>query len=107
MTKPSKKNKSRSGINKIMAEIWVCILCRNFKVSERKYSKKPNFEWTFSRTLSKSRKARITPKDAQFCQVHFSHRTLISTYTQFSKKRQKNFLFLLNVCNEAFLENCE
>ena len=31
-------------------------------------------KWPFLRTLSNGRKARPTPKNAQFCQVYFSHR---------------------------------
>ena len=30
--------------------------------------KMPTFDWPVSRTLDKATKARITPKDAQFCQ---------------------------------------
>ena len=40
-------------------------------------SHKPTFEWPFLRSLSKGIKAKITPKDAQFCQVHFSYRTFL------------------------------
>ena len=40
-----------------------------------KHRKNPTFEWPFLRTLSNGRKARITPKDAEFCQVYFSQRT--------------------------------
>ena len=59
---------------------------------------KNTVNWPFLRTLSKTRNY---AKNAQFCQVHFSHRTFfwcevsISTYTQFSIKRQ-------NVCYGAF-----
>ena len=44
---------------------------KNKSVTERLYSKIATFEWPFSRTLRVAIKASLTPKDAQFCQVHF------------------------------------
>ena len=58
---------------------------------EPNYSKKPTFEWSFSRILSNSSKARPTPKDAKFCTVYFSHETLVwpclSSVSQSPRKR--------------------
>ena len=66
--------------------LFVLLLCfllvsfrceRNNRVSERLHRKITTFEWPFSRTLSSARKARPSPKDAQFCQVYFSHWTFL------------------------------
>ena len=70
---------------------------QNFWVTERFYSKIATFEWPFSRTLSGAIKARLTPKDAEFCQIYFSHQSFygvrfVFEYKQSSKKRQKNAL---------------
>ena len=48
---------------------------QNNKVTERFYSKIATFQRTFSRSLNEARKARPTPKDAQFCQDHFLYRS--------------------------------
>ena len=46
---------------------------KNFWVTERFSSKIATFERPFLRTLSNAIKASPTPKDAEFCQVYFSH----------------------------------
>ena len=56
---------------------------------EPKYSKKPSFEWSFSRTLSNSSKARPTPKDAKFCTVYFSHGTFGLAFLALPKVLEK------------------
>ena len=67
---------------KTLAKSDLYITAKNFCLTEPKYSKMPVFEWPFSKTLSKVRKARSTLKDAQFCQVRFSK----GTYFLFFKK---------------------
>ena len=69
------------------------------RVTWPKYSKKYLLllEWPFLRTLSEARKARPTPKDAEFCQVHFLHLTFFFGLNacsllirSFLKRRQKD-----------------
>ena len=86
---------------------------KNKRVTEWFYSKLRTLKWPFSRNFSKARKDRPTPKDAQFCRVHFSHRiflvwVLVLYLFAVFKKRQKTFLFYM--CYESFfccfVENC-
>ena len=46
------------------------------------HSKIATFKWPFSKTLSRTKKARPTQNDAQFCQVHFTHGTIFGVRSE-------------------------
>ena len=88
-----------SNLNYSTVQLWFYRCGRNNRDTERFYSKIAAFERPFQRNLSYAMKARPTSKDAQFCQVHFSHRPffhvrsrslLISSFLRSGRKMFKN-----------------